>query len=186
VAAAWASPLLTSSPAYAYGVSSCPSNRVCGSPTELQVCCPGDIGTGPNQYNCTHDELGNLGCVLNGTPGGLCGNNGQGQSSCLGSVHCNGNSSSNSCTCGSYPYNTCGGYGSQCSADTDCQSNYVCIGTNQSKFCTPKCTTSGGCTQTSKATTCQVLGTNMVCRQACTGKNDCPSNSSGCTDGFCL
>ncbi len=174
VGAAWAAPVLTSAPAYAYGASSCAAANRCGLATELQACCAGPVGNAIGDYGCVKVSGVNT-CVAPGNVGGTCTNAGQGAGGCNGTAKCNGSTST--CNCGAggtampnYQSNICGGYGSSCASAADCQSGFVCFG-GAKAFCTQDCTT----------TTC-ASGTCLggVCKQACTRNQDCPANSN-CT-----
>ena len=183
MAAAWAAPVLTSSPAYAYGISGCTTGQICGPPNELQFCCPGTIGTAPGQYTCSQDANNAWLCAQNGTLGGTCTNEGQGTAGCdsgaAQNIYCNGNSVQ--CTCSSssptvpFTDHICGGYGSQCEGNAQCAPGYTCLNAH---FCTPTCSVSNPCGGT---LTCA----GGVCRQPCQQKNDCTSRAATCTGGFC-
>ena len=177
VAGAWSAPLLTSSPAYASGVSQCPANRIRGTDaTQLKFCCAGTVGTG-GTHTCTVVN-GVNGCSANGTLGGSCTNEGQGTSGCNSggaqNIYCNGNTGQ--CTCGTGTSNTfapniCGGYGSQCEGNAQCASGFTCLNAH---YCAPTCCMTDPCGP-------GLICLNNVCRQPCTQKNDCPSRAASCT-----
>jgi hypothetical protein len=180
VAAAWAAPMLTSSPAYAYGVSSCAADHICGPPDQAQFCCPGQIGTNPGQYTCSQDANNAWLCAQNGTLGGTCTNEGQGTSGCNAgaaqNIYCNGNSGQ--CTCSSssaaipFTDHICGGYGSQCEGNAQCAAGYTCVSAH---FCAPVCSVANPCGGNG---TLSCIG--GVCRQTCDQKNDCTSRAAEC------
>lgn len=171
VGAAWAAPMLTSAPAYAFGASSCAAANRCGAANELQACCAGPVGSNIGDYGCV--KVGGVNtCVSPGNVGGTCPNGGVGGGGCFNSARCNG--STTACNCGAagtamptYASNICGGYGASCAGNGDCSPGFVCYGGAKS-FCAPDCSstpcTSGTC-----------LG--GVCKQTCTKSQDCPANS---------
>lgn len=138
---AWTTPMLMSvRPAFAVGASQCPNNTTPSDcPDGSFLCCPSD-----GDETCLVDEDGENVCDI--PPGGVCGNQGEGQ--CNGGLsRCNqpgGNPAQNPSICGgpgtvcgdgsicsptspcsdglanSFGDERCGGQGAPCTSDTDC------------------------------------------------------------------
>lgn len=118
---AWTAPVLMATTAYADGISTCPTDRIC-PPGTGQLCCPGVIGTGSDQYTCSSVN-GTYTCIPAGDLGGNCTNSGQGTSGCnqpntTNPIHCNGVRAKN----------ICGGVGAICdpSASPACAAGLTC------------------------------------------------------------
>lgn len=177
---AWTAPMLMSTRAHAYGVSTCPPDQICGPITEQQFCCPQKVTTSGGTHQCFEDN-GVYGCAPPREPGGICvGNNGSGTSSCVDGVFCNGNANSNDCRC-TQP-NTCGGYGSTCTAGgaKSCSPGFTCSG----GFCRPSCSVTDPCPVGLLNVPGVLLCQSNVCQQTCVTKSTCP-NGQNCTNGFC-
>lgn len=201
VGLAWAAPLLTSAPAYAYGVSGCASNQICGNPgpNELQYCCPGVVsGTSPVPTHDCRVEGGLNTCYPKTGNGAFCGNQGNGQ--CNNTTKANCNSNNAGCNCGpgyaapTYFPHTCGGYGATCKADVECASGYICTnlnttGPNQGGVCAQSCSSSSSCPTnfTCAASASPATASGNTCRRNCTsGAPECPKNgNSTCVSGVC-
>ena len=100
---AWTAPLLMQTRAYA-GVSTCTGFLCTGTPPNATICC----ATGDRCYT-----IGGVpSCVTAGTPGGTCGNSGNGNGGCT-LAKCNGDT--HQCNGCANP-NVCGGEGAFCNS----------------------------------------------------------------------
>jgi hypothetical protein len=187
VAGAWAAPMLASAPAYAYGVSGCSNNKICGASNTLQICCTG-IVTGPGAtHTCAVDsDTGGNVCYANSGNGGFCGNNGNGSCN-SGGGRCSGNATN--CTCGAgsvaptYFPHTCGGYGATCTSGagsaTGCAPGYACSG----QVCYEVC---GGSVSCPSGFACIATGSTSTCRKTCSDDTPCPKMTTCNTSaGYC-
>lgn len=168
VAAAWTAPVLMASSAAAAGLSVCPSDRIKTCTDGSQTCCP-------NATDTCNIVNGAQVCSAISTPGGYCGNCGQG--TCPEQYKCNGNPTQSNNAEGT---NLCGGEGAQCCASkpnvaTCYGDTLVCVegGGNApgSAFCRKECTSNNDCRTTGVKP----------------GNENCPQKPPGqvCSAGYC-
>lgn len=150
---AWTAPLLMQTRAYA-GASLCPAPGVyCAGSSGTPQCCP--VGS-----LCNISLTGVPTCAATGTPGGFCGNSGNGNGGCT-LAKCNGNA--NQCNgCGGP--NICGGESAYCGTNGDvCASGLQCtaLGSAAGEHCRKVCTDTTGCFAG------QVCDSHGFCAQLC-------------------
>ena len=171
---------------YAYGVSGCASNRICGASNTLQICCTGVV-SGPG--NDTHvrrrhrHRRQRLLRQLGQRP--FCSNNGQGN--CGTGGRCNGNA--DNCTCGAgslaptYFPHTCGGYGATCTAPPGARPA-VRPATPAAARCVTRCAAARRPAR--PASPASVTGSTSTCRKTCSDDTPCPKMTTCNTGaGYC-
>lgn len=168
---AWTAPLLMQSRAYA-GASACASGTIpCfGTMGNTTVACCA-AGTTCN----TDGTTGAPTCAPAQSPGGTCGNQGNGNGGC-NLAKCNGDAKQcNGCAAP----NVCGGESAFCANQGECASGLFCTpaGSDLGNHCRRKCTTSAGCN------TGQTCDTTGFCAQLCgscqAGETCGPDGSTG-------
>ena len=166
---AWTAPMLMQTRAYA-GMSMCPAPGVyCAGTSGIPQCCP--VGT-----LCNIDLVtGVPTCAAVGTPGGTCGNQGNGNGGCT-LAKCNGND--NQCNGCAKP-NICGGESAYCGTGGDvCASGLECTAFGSvagKKHCRRVCTVDSDCN------TAQICDSNKFCAEVCGTVT--PSTTSTCQGG---
>ncbi len=196
VATAWTAPMLMASSAAAVGLSACPATRIKVCTDGTQVCCPNATDT------CTINSVGQPVCAAPGTPGGFCGDCGNG--TCPQGYKCNGNDQQNN---GAEASNVCGGEGAQCcprnQAFGGCFGEHLtCVGVVGGDqaitgFCRKSCTSAADCRTTGvtpgsprcpQVPSAQTCSTNTTgtryCGKACTTDAGC-TGSQICAFGTC-
>ena len=175
---AWTAPLLMQTRAYA-GASACLTGTiVCTGTNGRQACCT-------STQTCYVDSTGLPTCIPQGSPGGICTNEGVGVCTDPNGVksNCNGHSNPPQCNACSKPH-ICGGEAAPCDGVTLlCAPGLTCAfsqngGVAQTqKFCRKPCTTNAGCASG------QICDTTNFCAQTCTAKSNCQGEEQCVADG---
>ena len=174
---AWTAPLIMQTRAYA-GASACPTGTiVCTGTLGRQTCCT-------STETCSVDNTGLPTCIPQGSPGGICSNNGVGVCTDPNNVtsNCNGHDDPPQCNACADPH-ICGGEAARCTAVIVCAPGLTCTlslngGVAQTqKFCRQPCTSNTGCA------TGQICDTTHFCAQTCATNSDCNGTEKCVADG---